>query len=49
MKARTLLALIACLFVIGCSYNRIVVDCRVQSHVTPLIPVTVAYKLELTR
>ena len=47
MKARMLLCL--CLLFAGCSYNRIVVDCRVQSQVTPIIPVVVAAKVDLSR
>lgn len=36
-------------FLTGCSYNRVVIDYRVQSHVTPVIPITIAAKIELTR
>lgn len=48
MKARMLL-LVLCLLSAGCSYRHIVVDCRVQSHVTPVIPITVAAKIVLDR
>jgi hypothetical protein len=50
MKARTLLILItlACLAG-GCSYNRVIVETRVQSQITPVVPVVVAAKIDLSR
>lgn len=47
MKARMLLLL--ALLSTGCSYNRIVVDCRVQTQVTPVIPVVIAAKVDLSK
>lgn len=50
MKARTLLALITLAALSGgCSYNRIVVEYRVQSQITPVVPVVVAAKIDLSR
>lgn len=48
MKARMLLLLLV-LASCGCSYTRIVVDCRVQTQITPVVPVVIAAKIDLSR
>jgi hypothetical protein len=48
MKARMLLvAVLLALVCNGCCYRRIVVEARVQSQITPVIPVVVAAKVDL--
>lgn len=47
MRARMLLIVALCCT--GCSYNRIVVECRAETRITPIVPVVVAAKVDLSR
>lgn len=33
----------------GCSYTRVSIDCRVQTQITPVVPVVVAAKIDLCK
>lgn len=46
-RARMLLLMVLCCT--GCSYGRVVFDCRVQTQLTPVVPIVVAAKIDLSR
>lgn len=46
---RSIRILLLVLLCNGCSYSRVVIDCRVQTQITPVIPVVVVAKVDLSR